>query len=205
MWWYSWEIILSNVQIQYCAKVMRAKFIELRSLFSRILRSKFRSKRYVLWNDNSMKIREGKRKFDITIFQSKEISIEIRCNQTKYRWHFKARRVKVNYSGYEWARRYSMFITGKLRLENLHDILFKSADRIPVVCIYSMAFFHEWWGFWKWFAMFLLISDVTSFCSVTTMFTQSCLRCKQQRAREQVSTFFNFAWTKQTALWIVYT
>ena len=184
---------------------MRAKFIELCSLFSRILRSKFRSKQYVRWNDNSMKIREGKRKFDITIFQSKEISVEIRCNQTKYRWHFKARRV-INYSGYAWAQRYSMFITGKLWLENLHSwhSLQKSRQNSRSLYIFYGFFSHEWWGFWKWFAMFLLISDVTSFCSITTMFTQSRLRCKQQRAQEHVSTFFNFAWSKQTALWIVY-
>ena len=130
------------MQLQYCAKVMRAKFVELpvRSLFSRILRSKFRSKRYVLWNDNSMKIREGKRKFDITIFQSKEISVEIRCNQTKYRWHFKARRV-INYS----AQRYSMFITGKLWLENLHSwhSLQKSRQNSRSLYIFY-GFFFSW-------------------------------------------------------------
>jgi len=36
-----------------------------------------------------MKIREGKRKFNVTIFPSKEISMEIRYNETKYQRHFR--------------------------------------------------------------------------------------------------------------------
>lgn len=35
-----------------------------------------------------MKIQEGKRKFDIPIFRGKEISTEIRLNETKYQRHF---------------------------------------------------------------------------------------------------------------------
>jgi len=36
-----------------------------------------------------MKIREGKRKFDVTIFRRKEISMEIYHNETKYQRHVK--------------------------------------------------------------------------------------------------------------------
>ena len=141
--------------------------------------SKFRPNRCVLSNENSMKIQEGKRKFDITIFRRKEISIEICYNETKYRRHFQ--------------RGESLIMLISLRMSevvvNVHNTDYGSiiytwhpfqkstqnSGSFEFIFYGFILFSSDEWGFFKWFVMFLLISDVMSCCSVTTMFTQSRL------------------------------